>query len=56
MAEITQAQYNTAKQSQRNISIRINLLNFSKQIIDSIEGQVIGGSITSDANSNMRNT
>lgn len=56
MAEITQAQYNTAKQSQRNISIRINLLNFSKQIIDSIEGQVISGSITSDANSNMRNT
>ena len=56
MSEITQAQYNTAKQSQRNISIRINLLNFSKQIIDSIEGQVIGGSITSDANSNMRNT
>ena len=56
MAEITQAQYNTAKQSQRNISIRINLLNFSKQIIDSIEGQVISGSLTSDANSNMRNT
>ena len=56
MSEITQAQYNTAKQSQRNISIRINLLNFSKQIIDSIEGQVISGSITSDANSNMRNT
>ena len=56
MSEITQAQYNTAKQSQRNISIRINLLNFSKQIIESIEGQVIGGSITSDANSNMRNT
>ena len=56
MSEITQAQYNTATQSQRNISIRINLLNFSKQIIDSIEGQVIGGSITSDANSNMRNT
>ena len=56
MSEITQAQYNTAKQGQRNISIRINLLNFSKQIIDSIEGQVISGSITSDANSNMRNT
>ena len=56
MSEITQAQYNTAKQSQRNISIRINLLNFSKQIIDSIEGQVISGSLTSDANSNMRNT
>lgn len=56
MSEITQAQYNTAKQSQRNISIRINLLNFSKQIIDSVEGQVISGSITSDANSNMRNT
>ena len=56
MAEITQAQYNTAKQSYRNISIRIDLLNFSKQVIESIEGRVISGTLTSDANSNMRNT
>ena len=56
MAEITQAQYSTAKQGHRNISIRIDLLNFSKQVIESIEGRVIGGTLTSDANSNMRNT
>ncbi len=56
MAEITQAQYNTAKQNHRNISIRIDLLNFSKQVIESIEGRVISGTLTSDANSNMRNT
>ena len=56
MAEITQAQYSTAKQGHRNISIRIDLLNFSKQVIESIEGRVISGTLTSDANSNMRNT
>ena len=56
MAEITQAQYSTAKQGHRNISIRIDLLNFSKQVIESIEGRIISGTLTSDANSNMRNT
>ena len=56
MREITQAQYNTAKQTHRKVYIHINLLNFKKQIIESIEGRVVSGTLTSDANSNMRNT
>ena len=56
MAEVTQAQYNTAKQTHRKISVRINLMDFNKQTIGSIEGQVISGTLTSDANSNIRNT
>lgn len=56
MAEVTQAQYNTAKQTHRKISVRITLMDFNKQTIGSIEGQVISGTLTSDANSNIRNT
>lgn len=56
MREITQAQYDTAKQTHRKVYVHINLLNFKKQIIESIEGRVISGTLTSDANSNMRNT
>lgn len=56
MAQITQAQYNTSKQTIRNVYIRVNLLNFNYLTIDSFSGNVIGGSLASDANSNMRNT
>lgn len=56
MREITQAQYDTAKQTHRKVYVHINLLNFQKQIIESIEGRVVSGTLTSDANSNMRNT
>lgn len=56
MAEITQAQYDAAKQTHRKIYVHINLLSFQKQVIESIEGRVTNGSLTSDANSNMRNT
>lgn len=56
MLEITQAQYDTAKQTHRKVYVHINLLNFKKQIIESIEGRVVSGTLTSDANSNMRNT
>lgn len=56
MREITQAQYDTAKQTHRKVYVHINLLNFKKQIIESIEGRVVSGTLTSDANSNMRNT
>ena len=56
MREITQAQYDTAKQAHRKVYVHINLLNFKKQIIESIEGRVVSGTLTSDANSNMRNT
>ena len=56
MALITQNQYNTAKQSVRNVYVRVNLLNFDYLTIDSFSGNLIGGSLSSDANSNMRNT
>ena len=56
MREITQAQYDTAKQTHRKVYVHINLLHFKKQIIESIEGRVVSGTLTSDANSNMRNT
>ena len=56
MADVTQAQYAVSKQPYRNLRIRIELLNFSYQTIDRFDGNLISGSITSDANSNMRNT
>lgn len=56
MALITQNQYNTAKQSVRNVYVRVDLLNFDYLTIDSFSGNLIGGSLSSDANSNMRNT
>lgn len=56
MEQITQAQYNTAKQTYRNLHLRVNLLNFDYQTISSFEGNLISGSLASDSNSNMRNT
>lgn len=56
MTNVSQSQRDIVKQPYRNISLRVNLLNFDKQVIESVEGRVISGSITSDANSNMRNT
>lgn len=54
MADITQSQYNTAKQPFRNVKIRVDLLNFDYQTISNFEGNVISGNISKDANSNMR--
>lgn len=56
MEQITQAQYNTAKQTYRNLHLKVNLLNFDYQTISSFEGNLISGSLASDSNSNMRNT
>lgn len=56
MAQITQQQYNTAKQNHRNLHIRVNLLDFTYRTLSSFEGNLISGSLASDANSNMRNT
>ncbi len=56
MEQITQAQYNTSKQRTRNLYVRVNLLDFNFLTIDSFSGNMTAGSITSDANSNMRNT
>ncbi len=56
MPTITQSQYDTARQVVRNLHIRVNLLNFDYQTISSFEGNLIEGSLTSDSNSNMRNS
>jgi len=53
---ITQTNYNTAKQSIRNLRIKINLLNFNLQTVDDIIGNVIAGSVSIDANSDVRRT
>lgn len=54
--QITQTNYNTAKQPIRKLSIKINLLNFQFQTVDEISGSVISGSGNVDANSDIRRT
>ncbi len=54
--QITQSQYNTAHQNIRNTYIRVNLLNFQFLTVDSLEGNLLKGSISIDANSDMRRT
>jgi hypothetical protein len=53
---ITSNQYSVSNQTLRNLHIKINLLNFSYQVIDSLEGNAIAGSINIDANSDIRRT
>ncbi len=54
--QITQSQYNTAHQNIRNTYIRVNLLNFQFLTVDSLEGNLLKGSVSIDANSDMRRT
>lgn len=51
---MTQAEYNVSKQTIRNRHIKIDLLNFNWQTIDSLEGYCIGGSITYNISSDLR--
>lgn len=53
---VTQSQYNVAKQSIRNVYVRIEVLNFKFFPVDSIEGKCVSGSISIDANSDIRRT
>lgn len=53
---ISSDQYNVSTQNVRNLHIKINLLNFSYQTIDSLEGNAISGNITVDANADVRRT
>lgn len=53
---ITSQQYSVLNQTIRNLHIKINLLNFSYQIVDSLEGNAIGGSVNINANSDIRRT
>lgn len=54
--QITQSQYNTVHQNIRNTYIRVNLLNFQFLTVDSLEGNLLKGSVNIDANSDMRRT
>lgn len=54
--QITQSQYNVAKQPLRNLHVKLEILNFEYLPVDNIEGNVISGSIMIDANSDIRRT
>jgi len=53
---ITQDMYDVCKQSNRNIRIKINILDSNYQILDEISGNVITGNVSIDANSDIRRT
>ena len=53
---ITSGQFNSAMQNIQNRYIRLELLNYQFQTIDNIEGNAVSGSITIDANSDIRRT
>lgn len=52
--QITESQYSTSIQPLRNVHVKVNLLNFSYLVVESLEGNVISGNITEDANSDLR--
>lgn len=54
--QITNLQYQTANQTTRNLFVRINLLDFNYFVVDSLEGYVIDGSVSINANSDIRRT
>lgn len=56
MNVITQDQYSIVKQRYRNVLLKINLLNFKFEVVDSIEGNFISGTTVIDANSDIRRT
>ena len=53
---ITNDQFRSVMQSIQNRYIRIELLNYQYQTVDSLEGNAIDGTITIDANSDIRRT
>ncbi len=53
----TQNEVNVAKQQNRNLYTKINLLNFNFQVVDELSGVVIGTpSFTNDSTSDVRRT
>lgn len=52
----TQQDYDMLQQSTRDLQIKIELLNFNLQTVDTIEGNVIDGNINIDANQDLRRT
>lgn len=53
---ITQNDYDVLKQPLRSMLVKIELLNFQMQVVDTLEGNVVGGSITVDADADIRRT
>lgn len=53
---ISSDMYDVVKQPIRDMSIKIELLNFSYQIIGEITGNTISGNISEDANADIRRT
>lgn len=53
---ITNRQFQTALQTVQNRFIRIELLNYQFQVVEELNGVVTNGSITIDANADMRRT
>ena len=53
---ITSAQFNTALQNVQEKYVRLELLNYQYQIVDNLEGVATGGTITINANSDIRRT
>ena len=54
MIGITQSQYDTSKQTNRELHLRVELLNFNFNIVEQLEGNVFDGDITIDSNSDLR--
>ena len=52
--DITASQLNVSKQKIQEKYMKIELLNHNFQVVDSLEGVTLNGSITIDANSDMR--
>lgn len=54
--QITNLQYQTSNQTIRNLFIKINLLDFDYFIVDNLEGYILDGNISINANSDIRRT
>lgn len=53
---ITTAQFNSVMQNIQSRYVKLDLLNYSYQTVDSLEGVCVSGSISIDANSDIRRT
>ena len=52
----TQTDYDLVQMNSRNSKIKVEVLNFDFQTIDSLEGKTTSGSIEVDANADIRRT
>ena len=54
--QITNLQYKTSNQTIRNLFIKINLLDFDYFIVDNLEGYILDGNVSVNADSDIRRT